>query len=324
MTCRDYKMHYRNLSICLALMLAFGTGPGCSRPEKKPSAQEITPLAEMPPQLRRAFEPGEGFDPVPEPAFGDWLQQHREKGQTFEEFVRSKPLRPDCKRNKIYLQPLGVFGEDAPPLAQLERFAEAFFSMEAEVLPVSRWEEGPPVRTRLVWEGELRQYLTGDIIARLGKQVPKDAYALLGVTLEDLYPGPNWYFVFGQATLRNRVGVYSFARYDPAFLDEPRPKDWRQLVLRRSCKVLAHETGHMFGIRHCTAFHCVMNGSNHLPEADAQPLHLCPIDLRKLHYSVGFDPVERYRKLLAFSEEAGFLDEEAWLRLRIGRLTADL
>lgn len=66
-----------------------------------------------------------------------------------------------------------------------------------------------------------------------------------------------------------------------------------------------------------------MNGSNHLQETDSQPLHLCPVDLRKLHDSVGFDPVERYRRLLALSEEAGFLDEEIWLRMQIGRLTGD-
>lgn len=283
---------------------------------------EATPLAELPPELRRVFEPGSDFEPVPEPAFGDWLQQHPEKGQTFEQFVQSKPLLPDGRRNKIYLQPLGSFGPDAPDFGLLERFAEAFFSLEVEVLPVSRFEDGSPVASRLgAAERRQRQFLTGDILARLGEQVPRDAYALLGITMEDLYPSPSWNYVFGMATLRNRVGIYSFARYDPAFYREPRPADWRRLVLRRSCKVLAHEAGHMFGIHHCTAFHCVMNGSNHLQEADARPLHLCPVDLRKLHFSVGFDPVERYRKLLAFSEEAGFQDEAAWLRNRIARIT---
>jgi archaemetzincin len=78
----------------------------------------------------------------------------------------------------------------------------------------------------------------------------------------------------------------------------------------------------MFGIHHCTAWHCVMNGSNHLQETDAHPLHLCPVDLRKLQSSVGFDPLERYRRLLDFSEEAGFTDEAAWLREQIARVTA--
>ena len=226
------------------LLLAFSLGPGCSRPERKNAGvQEIPQLAELPPELRLAFEPGDDFEPIPEPALGDWLAEHPEKGQTFEQFVRSKPLRPDGQRTKIYLQPLGTFGKDSPSLDLLQRFGKAFFSLEVEVLPVSRFEDGPSVTSRLeVWERKHRQFLTGDILARLRKQVPQDAYALLGITMEDLYPKPSWNYVFGQATLRNRVGIYSFARYDPAFFHEPRPEDWRRLVLRRSCKVLAHET----------------------------------------------------------------------------------
>lgn len=33
----------------------------------------------------------------------------------------------------------------------------------------------------------------------------------------------------------------------------------------------------------CIWYRCLMNGSNHLGEADARPLHLCPVDLRKLN-----------------------------------------
>jgi archaemetzincin len=52
-----------------------------------------------------------------------------------------------------------------------------------------------------------------------------------------------------QASLRERVGVYSFARYDPSFYGEYTTNRAR-LMLRRGCKVLAHERGHMFGIAH--------------------------------------------------------------------------
>jgi archaemetzincin len=91
-------------------------------------------------------------------------------------------------------------------------------------------------------------------------------------------------------------------------------------MLRRSCKVLAHEMAHMFGIEHCIFFHCLMNGSNHLEESDARPLHLCPVDLRKLHRSLQFDALNRYRQLLDFWMEVGFDDEADWLRRRIERI----
>jgi len=73
----------------------------------------------------------------------------------------------------------------------------------------------------------------------------------------------------------------------------------------------------MFGIEHCVWFRCLMNGSNHLAESDARPLHLCPVDLRKLQWSIGFDVVERYQRLLSFYREEGFEDEAQWLEKRL-------
>jgi len=63
-----------------------------------------------------------------------------------------------------------------------------------------------------------------------------------------------------------------------------------------------------------------MNGSNHLAESDARPLYLCSVDLRKLQHSVGFDPVARYRRLLAFSRKARVDDEAEWLQRRLRHL----
>jgi archaemetzincin len=129
--------------------------------------------------------------------------------------------------------------------------------------------------------------------------------------------------VFGQASLRERVGVYSFARYDPAFYDEARALGYETLLLRRSCKVLAHETGHMFGLAHCTYFNCLMNGSNHLAESDRRPLHLCPVCLRKLQWSIGFDVLKRYGALERVTRADDFTDEADWLSHRIKILRED-
>jgi len=166
------------------------------------------------------------------------------------------------------------------------------------------------------------QLLTTSILKLLRHRLPADGFALLGITMIDLYPEPAWDFVFGQAAVQDRVGVYSFARYDPRFYGQRPSMESHQLMLRRSCKVLAHETGHLFGIDHCIWYHCLMNGSNHIAEADARPLHLCPVDLRKLHWSVGFDVVERYRRLWSFAQQAGFKDEARWLDHRLRFITA--
>ena len=106
-------------------------------------------------------------------------------------------------------------------------------------------------------------------------------FCVLAITMEDLYPNPNWNFVFGQASIRERVGVFSFARYNPEFYGERRRSNYGKILLRRSCKVLAHEMGHIFSMHHCIFFSCVMNGSNHLYESDSRSLFLCPVSHRK-------------------------------------------
>ena len=135
--------------------------------------------------------------------------------------------------------------------------------------------------------------------------------------------GTWWNFLFGEADVENRVGVYSFARFDPAFFHEKRTASFRTLILCRSCGTLAHEVSHIFGIDHCIYFHCVMNGSNTLDESDRRPLHLCPVDLRKLHHSVGFDVIKRYETLRKFYSSVGIDEEVQWLDRRLSFLKSD-
>jgi archaemetzincin len=86
---------------------------------------------------------------------------------------------------------------------------------------------------------------------------------------------------------------------------------------KRCCRVIAHEIGHMAGIGHCIYLRCLMNGSSSLAESDRRPLHLCPIDLRKLQWLVGFEFEERYRRLQQFWREAGDAHEAAWVAGRL-------
>lgn len=267
--------------------------------------------------LRKALEPADDFEPIPYPQPGDWLAVHYEPGQTFDEFTKSRPNRPDKIRNKIYLQPLGEFPKMQIPLTQaLKEYASAYFAMQVEVLPVMTLG-GRSITTRINTYTRKPQILTSDVLAILKDKLPDDAFCLLAITMEDLYPEDSWNFVFGQASLLERVGVYSFARYDPAFYGDKRGKDYEKLILRRSCKVLAHETGHIFGLQHCIFFRCVMNGSNHLKESDSRPMCLCPVCLRKLHRSIGFDVTSRYKNIYRFYKKLGFDDDAQWVAGRL-------
>lgn len=232
--------------------------------------------------LRKALDPAAGFEPIGVPKPGDWLAEHFETGQTFDEFVNSRARQPDKIHSKIYLQPFGEFPQSQIPLLEkLREYAAAYFAMEVKVLPCLTISESN-LTTRINPYTRNRQILATNVLAILKKNIPSDAFCILAITMEDLYPEPSWNFVFGQASLSERVGVYSFARYDPAFYGEKRGKDYEKVLLKRSCKVLVHETSHMFGLNHCVYFRCVLNGSNHLKESDARPMCVCPVCLRKL------------------------------------------
>ncbi len=135
----------------------------------------------------------------------------------------------------------------------------------------------------------------------LRPRLPEDAAAYIAFTSADLWPGEGWNFVFGQASLRDRVGVWSIYRNgDP----EAGPDEFR-LCLVRTMKTGGHELGHMFGMAHCTAYECGMNGSNTLEEKDRRPLALCPQCVAKVCWATGAEPAERFRRLAAFCRQHG-------------------
>jgi archaemetzincin len=168
-----------------------------------------------------------------------------------------------------------------------------------------------------------RQYLTGDILTKvLPPLVPRDGLCLLGVTMEDLYPDPTWNYVFGMATLDERVGVYSLVRFYPAFWGRKETADSEQLGLRRSLQTLVHETGHMFGVAHCQKYQCVMDGCNSLAESDRRPIHLCPDCLKKFRWNIGFDVPKRYEALGKFYAAHGMAAEAEWIGKRLKECSA--
>jgi archaemetzincin len=96
---------------------------------------------------------------------------------------------------------------------------------------------------------------------------PKDALAYIAFTSSDLYPQDDWNYVFGQASLRDRTGVWSLYRNgDPAESDKA-----FLLCLRRTLSTASHETGHILTIQHCIANECNMNGANNLPGPAISP-----------------------------------------------------
>jgi archaemetzincin len=288
-------------------------------PDKAQRTSAAGSLLSLSPKLRRAFSDGGEFNPKREPGGLDWLGQHGEPGQTYDQYLASRPNMPGSSRKKLYILPMGKFDKGtAPDLQKLKTYTAAYYHpMAVEMLPGVH-DGVVPAKERL--NMGKKQWKSEDILDWLPEKLPADAYAMIAVTMTDLYPNEKWNFVFGQASIKQRVGVFSFARYHPAWSGDKAGAGTEQLVLRRAAKILTHEMGHMFGIRHCIHYECNMNGANHLDEADATPMNLCPVCLRKLHQAIRFDPVERYVGMLRFYTENGFEEEAAWTKRRIGAI----
>ena len=61
---------------------------------------------------------------------------------------------------------------------------------------------------------------------------------------------------------------------------------------------MAHEITHMFGIKHCIYYECLMNGVMSAQEQMRKINNtLCPICLKKLKINIKFDTRERFIKL---------------------------
>ena len=296
------------------------TVPVVTQDEAPPARVEarvaaIGDTARLTPQLRRAFDPAGDFEPMPKPAENDWLANHREKPQSYADWLNQDTRVPGPQRHIIYILPLGDFPATAPSLPALTKIVHAWFALEVKVLPAVRIKD-VPAKTRInPWTGK-SQLLAPDVLKWLTKRLPDDGFALQAVTMEDLYPEPSWNFVFGMASLSERVAVQSFARQDPAFFGEKREAGWQKLALRRATWTMVHEISHMFGLTHCVYWKCVVAGSNHQAEADSRPLHPCPVCLRKLQSAIGFDPAVRETELAKVLHEVGIEDEAAWSERR--------
>ena len=292
------------------------------------------------------------FKRLPKPKAGDWLAEREESGQTFAQYVRrfksgGMVQRPRENFDKILIVLVGrgfksSVGQLFLPL--LLRGASAYF----HPMPVELHPEEIPLKGCKSRENDVggKQYLIGDIFDAVRRSTSRihSSYATMAITMSDIYPGEEWNYVFGQARLDERVGVFSFARHSPFFYDgtsiaELSPSVFSDTQLGkfyRSCsKTLHHEILHMLQFKHCIYYKCLINGSNGPHESSGAGME-CVICEKKLIYFMSLHHVksvtseinvalERYReisKALAEADEAigGLTKDKKWVDQRIAWL----
>ncbi|XP_077019767.1 archaemetzincin-2 isoform X3 [Tamandua tetradactyla] len=173
--------------------------------------------------MNEAFQPtSDLFGPITLHSKSDWITSHPESPQDFEQFFND-PYRkiPSPEKCHIYIQSIGSLGNtriiSEEYVRWLSGYCEAFFYG----LTVKLLEPVPVSATKCSFRvndnTQNLQIHAGDILKFLRKKKPRNAFCVVGITMIDLYPRDSWNFVFGQASLTEGVGIFSFARYGSDF-----------------------------------------------------------------------------------------------------------
>ena len=310
------------------------------------------------------------YENLSSPDIGDWLMEHKEYGQTHDEYMRSGIIPVSQERDTIYLTALSC-GEkgnlDAAFVNSMLLVCESYFyGMKVKLLERPLDLMNYEIEIRQIDEARL-QINANHILMCLYKEIPSDAFCLVAFTDEDLYNEstvikPRNYitkpnktitreFCYGLSSLKNRVGVFSFARYDPLFHSRQALKSKTKeeklikyffVLLKRAAKVIVKEIAHLFGLKNCIYFRCNMNGFNSMEEFDQRPFEICPICLRKLYTNIIIRPssfnyslrvhnplliYDRFIKLRDSLSETftGIFDEEiSWYNARLESLKDEI
>lgn len=230
------------------------------------------------------------------PQEGEWLKEHKETDESFEQYIAKKTVTTTEKRKVIYLQPIGIFSKMEDKMLKLTaEYTEYFFGLKTVLLDPIPADNFPRDKRRTQFETEQLDaaYIIDDILP--GK-IPEDGIVIMALTASDLYPNPNWNYVFGLASYSKRTAVTSMHRFEGYdFMGGYYP-----LCLNRLIKTSTHEIGHMFTLPHCVHAECLMNGANHLKELDSQTNSLCSVCLAKLSWNLNFDNEKRMKNMISF------------------------
>jgi archaemetzincin len=238
------------------------------------------------------------------PKPGDWIYSHKETGQTFDQYKKiSNPNTADSLYQTIYLQPIGTFDSlENYAITLTAEYLNIFYGLETKILEPLDNKIIPDTARRIGMDGH-EQFLAPYILNTVLKsKLPKDAVGIMAITEKDIYPKPEWDFVFGLGSYREKVGVTSIFR----FSQDIKEGEVQNTFINRLLKITSHELGHMFSLKHCTNAVCIMNGTNGLFETDVKPNRLCSDCHAKIIWNLKLDPIVRINKLSQFFRKHNF------------------
>ena len=233
------------------------------------------------------------------PQRGEWLAEHPENGQPFYTYIEERGFDAALSKKWIVVLPIGEFStKQAEILDKTIAYLGTFYQLRTKKLP--SLADVPAKATRM-YEGKKQIYTHYVLDELLYPQIKDSIACFLAFTATDLYPDPKWNFVFGQASLQHRVGVWSMNRFDYPDMNEASYK----ACLHQTIKTAIHEAGHIFGLHHCTDYVCCMSGSNSLEESATHPIGFCPDCTAKVGWHFGLDLLKQHQELANFWQKEG-------------------
>ncbi len=289
--------------------------------EEEAARIEAQRSAAPPEDERAVYEDDTGF--TIEMGLGPytWMSRMPRPRRSFAEYLRDAPPLINETENTIYLMPLGDLDDERlPDLETLAEYCSIYYGVDVEVLPTP---EETNITGRIHSETQETQLNAAQIKDLAERERPEDAFGVMVVTPIDIWPGDSMNFVFSTTDFDRGVGVVSLYRptHDLSGYEEASDDEIAHIVKRRAFRRVAHEVGHLFHLTHCAYYACGMSGSYNMKESDGQPLHACPVCLRKLKHATDFDALARYARLEAFYDAHGLKDEATWMRARRDAVT---
>jgi len=153
----------------------------------------------------------------------------------------------------------------APLLEELREFLARSFVCDCRVSPVA-------LDPDFAYDAARGQHNARPLIHALEHDLEPHTRLLLGVADVDLF-SPLFTYVFGEAQLGGRVGIFSLHRLHPAHYGLPEDP---RVVAARARKEALHESGHLLGLVHCRYRDCAMRFSGAAEEVDLKPDRFCP------------------------------------------------
>jgi len=255
---------------------------------------------------------------------GSSWQEMYQRTQSYEEFCRGMPFRPNSRSNSIELVVVG--GQQALSMAVdvelLMIYMRAFLGMAVytrdDPLKMGDW-------TQVRRSGDFDQHSAEAVVARLSETVDLQSSCTLGLTTKDLYPPKDFAYVTGYTAAKHHCGVFSTLRY---FVNKLGPEGSTQRIQKEGymrdtltlilVRALSREALKLCGMAECRMLRCLMN-----PPPDGPPermeemrLELCILCMRKLSWLTQKDPLDRLSDLPSVLME-GFPEEVDRLERRM-------